>query len=139
MSFQVSKDIRRFAYEDSQTIGRDILFRRLIGFADKVDETIDDIIAYYNRRIAKQAGVMAETADRNVKQKEINKELVDENCALCAKLKVAEDALEKASDASRFCIEQCELELGPKMIGKLCDDGKACERALAEIREEGEV
>lgn len=55
---------------------------------------------------------------------------------LRAKLKVAEDALEAASDAFRFCIEQCELELGPRMIGKLCDDGKAVERALAAIREQ---
>lgn len=53
------------------------------------------------------------------------------------RLKVAEDAISSASDAFRFCIEQCELEISPKMIGKLCDDGQACERALSFIREEG--
>ena len=52
-------------------------------------------------------------------------------------LKVAEDAISSASDAFRFCIENCELELSPKMIGKLCDDGQACERALSFIREKG--
>lgn len=55
------------------------------------------------------------------------------------RLKVAEDAISSASDAFRFCIEHCELELSPKMIGKLCDDGQACERALSFIREEGRL
>ena len=53
------------------------------------------------------------------------------------RLKVAEDAISSASDAFRFCIENCELELSPKMIGKLCDDGQACERSLSFIREKG--
>lgn len=67
----------------------------------------------------------------------VNEQQDIDNGKLRANLKVAEDALEAASDAFRFCIEQCELELGPKMVGKLCDDGQSVERALATIRGEG--
>lgn len=132
MSFEVVKSIRRFADEDSETIGRDVLRRELHNFADKVDETIDAVVVHYNRRIAMQAKVMAETADRNVKQKKINKELVDENAALRAKLKVAEDALENTLD---FIRQSCH-ELKDGML-KPCKQCLGLENALAAIREEG--
>lgn len=61
-----------------------------------------------------------------------------EKAELQRRLKVAEDALKEASDAFRFCIEQCELELGPRMVSKLCDDGKSVERDIATIAEGGE-
>ena len=88
----------------------------------------ENVIAAKNREIAELREKMGDD-DLLKMARDIDK--------LRAKLKVAEDALEAASDAFRFCIEQCELELGPRMIGKLCDDGKAVERALAAIRGEG--
>lgn len=107
MSFEVVRKIHEFADFDCEIIGRDVLRRELHKFADKVDDTIDAIIAHYNRRIAKQAGVMAETAERNVKQKEINKELVDENDALLAKTKVAEKICEREISKCRKIAERC--------------------------------
>lgn len=88
MSFRVVQDIRRFACEDSGTVGRDMLRRRLDDFANRVDETIDSIIDSYNQRIAKQAGVLAETADGNVRLKEAVSDLQ-------RRLNVAEAALER--------------------------------------------
>ena len=48
----------------------------------------DDILREAADRLRK-------SEERVSKQKSINKELVDENAALCAKLKVSEDALDK--------------------------------------------
>lgn len=129
MSFEVVRKIHEFADFDCETVGRDVLGRELHNFADKVDDTFDSIIAHYNRRIAKMAGVMAETADRNVKQKEINKGLVDENAALRAKLKVAEDALTDLQ--SRLVASVYDGSMNPHEALKVAED------ALAAIREKG--
>jgi hypothetical protein len=98
-------------------------------------ETIEDIVAWLRRPREGENAYLTlwrdEIADRI--ETAHNRE-VDE---LRRRLKVAEDAISSASDAFRFCIEHCELELSPKMIGQLCDDGQACERALSFIREEG--
>ena len=129
MSFQVSKDIRRFADEDSETIGRDILRRKLHCLADKVDETIDNIIAHYGRRIAKQAGVLAETADGNVSLK---KRVSD----LQRRLKVAENALVVCRDG--MCGECHRQHPGETCVcPNGCYEMSMAKNALAAIREEG--
>ena len=103
--------------------------------SDVNKETIADIVAWLRRPREGENAYLTlwrdEIADRI---EAAEKREVDE---LLRILKVAEDAISSASDAFRFCIENCELELSPKMIGKLCDDGQACERALSIIREKG--
>lgn len=73
MSFECVKDIRRWSDENIESVGRDILRAQAHKLADSVSETIDKICRHYDSRIAKQAGVLAETADRNVRIEKENK------------------------------------------------------------------
>ena len=74
------------------------------------------------------SAVIAELQRRVEKQKEINKELVDENAALLAKLKVAEDALDSAWMYADKLPHQWPL---PERVRTKMKD------ALSAIREEG--
>lgn len=65
MSFNVVKRIREFAACDCETLGRDVLRRKIDELADDVEKSLNDMIAYYDRRIAGQAGVMVDMAKRN--------------------------------------------------------------------------
>lgn len=112
----------------------------------KVDDSfVLEVAARLRRRNPVDDDLLKMARDIDAKNAEIEKlralTVRSDNSKVIAelqrRLKVADDALEAASDAFRFCIEQCELELGPRMIGKLCDDGKAVERAITAIREKG--
>lgn len=71
--YDIVNEIRRFAYEDSETVGRDILERRLLDYADRVQKTCDAIVAHYDHRIARQAASMAATARLNCQLREMLK------------------------------------------------------------------
>lgn len=113
MSFKVVRDIHHFADCDSDTIGRDVLWRQLHMFADKVDETIDAIIAEYDRRIAKQAGVMAETAERN--------------CKLKKRLDAVVHACEHEISMRQSTVSRCEMCREDSSAGEDCPyNGEPC-------------
>ena len=80
----------------------------------------DDILREAAARLRK-------SEERVSKQKSINKELVDDNAALIAKLKIAEDALDKVYK----CIDN-RYGVDASLLAK-----KIIADALAAIREEG--
>lgn len=61
--FDIVKEIRRFADEDSDSIGRDVLRRELHRLADRVQESFDAIVAHYQHKVARQAASMAATSN----------------------------------------------------------------------------
>lgn len=72
------REIRRYIDENIDTVGRDVLRREINRMLDRVNRASDNQYSEYQRHLEAQAGVMADTAARNVRLEEELKELRNE-------------------------------------------------------------
>lgn len=74
--YNIANEIHRFADEESDTIGRDVLRRKLHQFADKAQATCEAIEANYQHKVARQAASMSATARLNVRLRDMIERMV---------------------------------------------------------------